>query len=462
MRVLLFYLSLPFVVGIAVWRPFWGLVIYLACNIIRPDALFWGQDTAMVIFKISIGATLLGFLRSSGSKTEALAVREWWLALWICLAMTASVLLADLPTDPRAWTFLGDLYRSLIVLWLIIGIVREKQQAIQLIDILLLLATLLALWGWQQSFGGNPRLDDLGGLGETNTVAAFGALFMPLAVHKLFTADKRWQKIFGLNATILIAGMIMFTNSRGGFLGLAAGCLYLLLISRKRIWLGICYFLVLLAVVPLLSKQYIARLDTIDDKKPEQEYSSGSRKVLWQAGWLIFQDNPIFGVGFLNFAKAKAPYRIKFVGKFDSGLLDYSFARYKVGHSTWFGQVLPEGGLFLAIPVFWLIVSFFWRTRKLQWAGRPPTKETRPLHDALTGLEAGLFGYCVSISFIDGLLIPFLTIHIMLGVGIIRIIENSNLTQTSAHEDTLSLSANSFSARSRRPYSGLSPDSKPS
>ncbi|MCL2790722.1 MAG: O-antigen ligase family protein [Desulfobulbus sp.] len=428
MRVLLFYLCLPFIVAIGVRRPFWGLAIYLSANIIRPDALFWGQDTGMILFKVSIAGTLLGFLRSGENKTEALAVREWWLALWGCLAMTVSVLFADLPDAPLVWTYVGDSYRALIVYWLLLGLLQKKQQALQLIDILLLMAMLLSLWGWQQHFGGNPRLDDLGGLGETNTVAAFGALFLPLALHKIFTADKWWQKIFGLDTAILIAGMIIFTNSRGGFLGLAAGCLYLLLISRKRIWLGICYCLVFLAVIPLLSEQYIARLSTIDSntQNPEQEYSAGSRQVLWHAGWLMFKDHPIFGVGLLNFAPAKMPYAAQLYGKFDSDLLDYTFAtRGKVGHSTWFGQVLPEGGLFLAIPFFWLIMSFFWRARKLQWT-RPPTEETLPLHDGLIGLEAGLFGYCVSISFINGLLLPFLMIHIILGVQLIRIIEKSD------------------------------------
>jgi len=449
MRVLLFYLFLPFIVGIGVWRPFWGLAIYLAANIIRPDTLFWGQDTAMIIFKVSIAATLLGFFQSEGNKIDPLTVREWWLALWICLAMTVCVLFADLPENPIVWSYVGDSSRALILYWLILGVLRKKQQALQLMDILLLMATLLSLWGWQQHFGGNARLEGLGGF-ETNGVAALGVLFLPLAVHKLFTASEWWQKLFGLGATIMIAGMIVFTNSRGGFLGLAAGCLYLLLISRKRIWLGICYFLVLLAVVPLLSSDYLARLNTIDQssKSPEEEYSAGSRVVLWNAGWLMFKDNPIFGVGLFNFPRAKAPYRVQLAGKFDNDLLDYSFLEYKVGHSTWFGQVLPEGGLFLAIPMFWLFMSFFWRTRKLPWT-RPPTEETRPLYDTLTGLEAGFFGYLVSITFVNSLYSPFLIMHVILSVQVIRIIENSNPRQTQFHEDPLSLSANSFSARSR-------------
>jgi len=424
MRAVLFYLCLPIIVAIGVRRPFWCLAIYLSASIIRPDALFWGEDTGMILFKVSIAGALLGFLKSEENKAEAFSVREWWLALWVCLAMTVSVLFADLPDAPMVWSHVGDCFRAMIVYWLILGILRKKQQALQLIDILLFMAMLLSLWGWEQHFGGNPRLEGLGGQGDTNAVAALGVLFLPLALHKIFTAEERWQKIFGLDAAILIVGMIVFTDSRGGFLGLAAGSLYLLLISRKRVWLGICYFLVVLTVVPLLSGDYIARLNTIDSDKPEQEYSAGSRQVLWQAGWLMFKDNPIFGVGLLNFPKAKTPYHGQLAGQFDNDLLDYAFEGYKVGHSTWFGQVLPEGGLFLAIPYFGLIVSFFWRARKLQWAGRPPTEEMRPLHDVLIGLEAGLFGYCLNISFGDYLLSPFLTLQITLGVQLIRIIES--------------------------------------
>ena len=425
MRALLFYFCLPLIVAVGLRRPIWGLAIYLCANIIRPEMLFWGGNTGALIFKVSLGSALLGFLVSHESKVEPLAVRELWLVLWISLAVTVSLILTAFPSAPRVWDYVGEFYKLLIVCWLLLGTMQKKQQALNVIDILLFMAMLLSLWGWDQSLRGNERLEGLGGqaFGDSNGVAAFGVLFLPLALHKLFTANKWWQKIFGLDATILIAGLIVLTNSRGGFLGLVAGSCYLFLISPKKKWLGMCYLIILLGATLLLPDKYLTRIATIEsDQEQQRDASSGGRLVLWQAGWLIFKDNPVFGVGLLNFAQAKAPYRSQLAGQFDSDLLDYSFQGYKVGHSTWFGQVLPEGGLFLAIPMSWLIVGFFWRARRLQWA-RPPTEETRPLYNALIGLEAGLFGYCVSISFIDSLLMPFLTVLVMLGVQLIRIIE---------------------------------------
>lgn len=195
----------------------------------------------------------------------------------------------------------------------------------------------------------------------------------------------------------------------------------MILISPKKLKLAAFYGLALLVVTPFISSRYIERVSTIEADQRERDYSSASRLVLWRAGWLVFLDNPILGVGLLNFAPAKVPYRYDLIGKYDEDLLNYSFQPYKVGHSTWFCQMLAEGGLLLTVPMLWLIGGFFWQARKMRRT-RAPTLETAPLHNTLIGLEAGIFGYCVSISFIDALIGPFLIMQLLLGVQFIRII----------------------------------------
>ena len=95
MRALLFYILLPLIAALALRRPFWGLVIYLSANIIRPEMLFWGGNTGTIIFRVSLGCALLGYFLSQESKTKPLAVRELWLVLWICLAVAASVFFSN-------------------------------------------------------------------------------------------------------------------------------------------------------------------------------------------------------------------------------------------------------------------------------------------------------------------------------------------------------------------------------
>jgi len=424
MRAILFYLSLPIIAIIGLRRPFFALTVYLCANIIRPEMLFWGGNTGSLIFRVSLGTALLGFILSQESKTQPFTVRELWLVLWISVAVSASLIFADLPLLPRAWYYTEDFYKLVFVAYLLLGLINNRKKALQLTDILLLAALLLALWGWDQSFRGNERLEGLGGqaFGDSNAVAAFGVLFLPLGLHKLCTAKEKYHKLFGLVACIIIAGMIVFTQSRGGFLGLCAGCIYLLLISPKRKILAVWYLMVLLIAIPLISSQYFQRISTIEGAQGSRDYSSASRLVLWRAGWMMFLDQPLTGVGLLNFAKAKTPYRDDLADKFDPNLLDFAFQPYKVGHSTWFCQMLAEGGLFLAVPMLWMILGFFVRAHKLRQRGAQINETDRPLYNTLLGLEAGILGHCVSISFIDALISPFLTVQILLGVQIIRVI----------------------------------------
>jgi O-antigen ligase len=431
MRTLLFYACLPLVAYLGVTRPFWGLVIYLSANIIRPEMLFWGGGTGMILFKVSIGSTLLGYLLRAQGVFSPWREREFLLLLWVWLAVAASLVFSPISLAPKAWYYADELFKLCILAWLMLGLLKEETRVLRIVDVLLMVASLLALWGWDQSFRGNERLEGLGGnaFGDSNFVAAFAALFFPIALHKLLTATPRNQKLFGAGAALLLGVLIVLTKSRGGFLGLAAGTIYLLWRTPRKKALVTAMLIMLVLASPFVGEHYLQRLSTISSEQEERDYSAGSRLVLWNAGWLAFKDHPLFGVGLLNFAIAKAPYRDALAGRYDEELLDYAFQGYKVGHSTWFCQMLAEGGLFLTIPFLWLIFGFFRRAHRLHLA-RPPTEEIQPLHNLLVGLEAGIFAYCVSISFIDALLIPFLPIQILLGMQVIKLLEQKKVSAT--------------------------------
>ena len=431
MRSLLLYTSLPFLAFFGLAQPFWGLAIYLSANILRPEMFFWGGYGGSIIFRVSIGAALLGYLFRCQRVLAPLEYREFWLLFWLWLAVVTSLVFASFPLAPLAWDYCEEFFKLLIVGFLILGLVTDENRVMRMTDILLTMTSLLALWGWDQAFRGNERLEGLGGraFGDSNGVAAFGVLFFPIALHKMLTERDRRQQLFGFVSTGLIAVMMVFTGSRGGFLGLSSAILFLLFRTPKKKALIWCMVIITLIASPVISSRYLERLSTITADREERDFSAGSRPVLWLAGLLIFVDHPLFGVGLLNYPQAKGSYRQVLTGKMDEQLLAYSFQGFKVGHSTWFCQVLAEGGLFLCIPFLWLILGFFLEAHRLRHA-RPPTYQTQGLHNLLSGLEAGIFGYCVSISFIDGLLYIFLPVQLLLGMQILRIIKEKDIEAT--------------------------------
>ncbi len=427
MRALLLYASLPLIVLIGLSRPFWGLLIYVAINVIRPEMLFWGGYTGNILFPVSIGSALLGFLFKGNRLFAPLSLRESWLLFWVWLAVTVSLVFTQIPLNPRAWYYAEELLKLFVVGWLILALVFESERIRQFEDTFLGAASLLALWGCQQHFHGNERLEGLGGyaFGDTNGVAAFGVLLFPLALHKLLTARDRKQRLFGLVSTVLIGLMIVFTQSRGGLLGLGVGVAVLWWLTPKRKTMVIALSLVGLLILPFIGQQYMSRVSTIAVDQEERDLSAGSRLVLWRTGLLIFEDNPLFGVGLLNYDRAKMPYEYALTGKVNQKLLDYSFQPRRVGHSTWICQLLAEGGLFLTVPYLLLILGFFWGARRIRRT-RPPDQNTRDLHNLLCGMLAGIFGYCVCLSFVNGLLDIFLPLQILVGMQVIRAIERES------------------------------------
>ena len=420
MRALLFKLLVPIIAIVGVVYPFYGLCVYIGFNIIRPEMLFWGSTTGNIIFKISLAATLVGYFRLKPNPVPLTRYREFWLLLWVWLASVLSLLFTSYALEPKAWYYSNELFKLWILGCLILGLVHHKDQIIKLQYLMLGCISFMSLWGIDQKMRGNERLEGLGGgaYGDSNGVAAVGVLFFAISFNKFLTETRKKPKIIWLISSILIAGMIISTESRGGFLGLVVSLVYLYFRTRKKKALIVVCVLAIFAASPFLAKKYTARLRTITTEAEERDMSAGSRLVLWQAGLLMFADHPVLGVGLLNFAKAKVPYKKYLAGKVEPALLDYSFRGYKVGHGTYFTQLMAEGGLMLTVPYLWLIGGF------LAGAVRATKEKIRDkdmaLRDLLAGMEAGVVGHCFSILFINALFMYFLPIQLLVGGQLIR------------------------------------------
>ena len=427
MRALLFKLLLPVIAVIGVVNPFYGFCVYWGFNIIRPEMFFWGGHSANIVFKVSLIATLIGYFRLRSNPRSLFSYPDFWLFLWLWAACAISLLLSNYPLEPRAWYYSNEILKLWGGACICLGVVYSKEHIVKIQSLTLVCISFLAVWAIEQHFRGNERLEGLGGsaYGDSNGVASVGVLFFSIALNNAITASDKKKKFVWVFSSAVIAAMIVFTQSRGGFLGMLAGFLYLLFATRKKKTLIIGAVLVSLFAVPFAAKEYIHRVETITANDEERDMSAGSRLVLWRAGVLMFQDNPFFGVGLLNFAKVKNEYKNQLVGKVDSDLLEYSFRGYKVGHGTYFTELLAEGGLFLTVPYLWLIFGFLIRARRIRRKNNPHNFDQS--FDLLAGMEAGVVGHCVSIMFINALFMYFLPIQLLFGRQLVRALENEAL-----------------------------------
>ncbi|KPK02992.1 MAG: hypothetical protein AMK71_00330 [Nitrospira bacterium SG8_35_4] len=416
-------LAIPFIMK----KPLWGIVLYTAVNIIRPEMLFWEGSQGGEVFMVVIAVTMLSTIINMSAKQklsvasivglpvlfagEVMRNQHLRLILWLYVGLIVSIELASY-TPSRAYYYSYEILKLLIFCLLITLNIKNGENIKAYENYLMLPIVLLGAWGIEQYFRGNYRLEGLGGhaFPDSNGVAAIFVLFAPVAYNMLMNSENKRGRLAGFAASFVVVVLIVCTLSRGGLLGLLVASMVFTLYSRYKIKLIVMATILILLITPFLTEVYIDRINTMKDIETI-DYSAKSRLVLWQAGLMIFRDNPFFGSGFMTYPAVKFQYMDAF-DFLDPGLRDHVFKieGSRVTHNTYI-QLLAEGGLFLAIPFFWLIIETFIKNRGIRRKYGKGGKYN-DLINLMIAIEAGIAGYCVCILFINAITGIFLFIQI--------------------------------------------------
>lgn len=199
-------------------------------------------------------------------------------------------------------------------------------------------------------------------LGPTSAVA----LGMAVGVRRRRTRFLLWSAVF------VCAMALVLTKSRGGWLGFAAGFLYL--VARKRSLLllvsaaAVCLAIVLSDVLRAL---FVSRAAATTAYNP----SFLGRFVLWNYAWHIGKGNWLLGVGMENFRYVKQ--LLGFPLPLKAGL-DFN------AHNIYLETFVDLGVVGLAL-FLWMLVSSFIRSLR--------AAEMSEASDLGLGLSAGIVAY---------------------------------------------------------------------
>lgn len=148
-----------------------------------------------------------------------------------------------------------------------------------------------------------------GPIGEKNYFAQFMLTLIPLGVGRL--QDERAVTFRGaaLAACLLVAGTVAFTASRGaavGFVVLLAAMLAMRVIRWRHAFLAMLAAGLLLLATPALYERLVTLLDLADVISGDLQVraidkSTQGRLTELLAGWLVFCEHPVLGVGPGNF-----------------------------------------------------------------------------------------------------------------------------------------------------------------
>ena len=177
--------------------------------------------------------------------------------------------------------------------------------------------------GFLASWGGAPRVP---GMAETELELSYvlsAAIPVAVGVYLARGVEARTRVVLVISMMTMALGLY-FTYTRSALLALGVGLIALIVFAKTRIRGEIVLAALLLAVAfisvyGILEGNYLGGRTAAD-----QDESTVSRKIVWQAGIGIVQDSPIFGIGDDRFLTVSPQY----ASRVDPTLLSWEEERY--------------------------------------------------------------------------------------------------------------------------------------
>jgi putative inorganic carbon (HCO3(-)) transporter len=381
-------------------NPVLGLLFFIHITIFRPESLVWGNPAFGRLHLISAFFVLIGYfihrssyqdnIDSSYQRKNILIFLGF--ILWLFIATVLAESSVQLSFDKTV-----DVVKIFVICFLFAKLITTARRIDLYVWVISISFGMLSLWGFLQGMAGNPRLDTLWP-GGSNYIAAQLALMAPFVLAKgLDTALPMRYKLVFFTCTLSIILCCIYTDSRGGFIGLSVGMLVLILQikQRARVLVGLAVLIIL--ALQWMPENYSNRIASIFEEE-ERDTSAESRFVTWSIALRIWQDHPIVGVGLENFSPVKETYADK-VGDIVTSdeMFGLIFNRQRYPHGLYPGMMAETGlvglGLFLALLLRNILCRF-----PASFA-RPENQHSFSLQ--VKGAQAGLMGFAVAAFFGD-------------------------------------------------------------
>jgi probable O-glycosylation ligase (exosortase A-associated) len=387
MKALLLLVVMVILVPLAFFAPFSGVLTYLWLALFRPHE--WAYIPSAQ-YSLAVGtATLLGYLLFELAKRPPrLVANVWVVLLWAQISLSALFGVAPENSVEKYTEFT----KVFVIGMIASALVDSEQRARWLLMVMVGSVGMLAFrstFGIVRSLGGAPVQGPGGKFEDNNDYALLLNMAFPVLVYFARSERQWWLRWGGYALAGMAACTVLFTGSRGGFLGLCLATLVMILKSRHKalaLSLAAVAAIIFFSVAP---DRIRGRLETIKQAKEEriEDASFQQRLRAWGESMQIIGDYPVFGVGISNMLLVLPRYG------------NENAAEQRVSHNSYL-QVAVDAGL-PALALFLLMLgSTFLRLRRLRRLLAAHAPGDRLINYA-HGIEAGMAAYALSAAFLS-------------------------------------------------------------
>ncbi|RQW01379.1 hypothetical protein EH223_15080 [candidate division KSB1 bacterium] len=403
--------------------PFYGVVHYSLINIIRPEQLLWGGGVGRIFYVDQFVLLLSWFINKDKLFPENTRLLLQQKLLWM-LAFEMVIVTFTVAFNPdRSWHWTLGFIKMTFFCFVMSKAINTDKKLELYYAASIVWWTLLELWGIQQKYGGNARMEGLGGvlMPDINGFTSIVVLYLPMAYYTIFSRNK-WIKFFiGIPSFIIFVIFILYSGSRGAFLGTAV-CLMFILVRAKgfqkiKMILAFVIFGTLLGLI--LNKyapegffdEYTARLSTMQGKESEEtgeveyEGSAAGRTAMWKGALYIYTHHPeywLLGVGINCYAGMYFEYHgdelAEVLNEDEFRLVLFKGYGKKDLHNTFF-DILLGGGAVTFLTWLFLVFSAWFQAHNIP-KKYPKIVDGVDIHNYARAIEIGIIGCCVCMTFV--------------------------------------------------------------
>ncbi len=369
-------------VPLAFVAPYMGVLTYIWMAITRPHEWAYVQSAQ---YSMMVGAaTLLGYLVFELMKRPPkLGANILMLLVWLQTALGTYL---GYNVQNAEIKFIE--FTKVIVIGLLISALVDNEQRVRWLLLVILIS--VAMVTFKDFVGsiiymGNVKLTGPGGSFEDNNdYALLLVMATPIAYYFAKSETSKWLRWGFYGMVVMTTVTIMFTYSRGGFLGLCAVALTMALRTKYKVTGVAALALAGILFVNFGPERVLNRLSTIKTADQNDASAQGRLKA-WEVSFGIMRDYPWAGIGMKNILLVYGKYG------------DVSEA--KVAHNSYL-QCAVDAGIPALIFFLMMLALTCWRLRVVRSILKTRSPDNITLNYTF-GLESAMYGYCVSAFFLS-------------------------------------------------------------
>jgi probable O-glycosylation ligase (exosortase A-associated) len=358
----------------------------------NPHRLTWGLAYDFPFVQLIALCTLVGIAAAALKERGFLRIpwqRETFLLIALWVMFTLTTLVAQRPD--LAWPEWQDTSKIYLMVATTLLLVKDERTFRY---VLLVIALSLGFYGAKGGLfvlatGGQYRVwgPARSFIEDNNAVGLALNMILPFLFYLAKGEPISWLRRLLQLVFFLTILAVLFTYSRGAFLGLAVvlGVIFLGLKLKAKIAIGVLMLLLIPAGLSTIPGKWFDRMYSIQNYLEDQ--SAVSRLEAWEVAWKVARDRPLTGGGFQIINDVATYHRYKPDAVLMTGV-----------HSVYF-ELLAENG-FITCGIFtFLLISALTSTmkvRRLAWK-----HDLQNYYYYACMLQISLLAYAVSGMFLE-------------------------------------------------------------